>query len=227
MRLILVRHGQTMSNLQGTLDTGVPGADLTDLGRQQAGAAAPRLALDGIGAIFASSLVRTQQTAAPLAELLGLEVVVRDGLREARAGDLEMRSDAASVRTYLKTYLAWINGDLDARMPGGDAGTDVVARVDAVMAEASEADADVVAVFSHGATIRAWCAARAHNLSAAYIAHHPLHNCGAVYLVRGPGQSWTVERWQDEAVGGLDLVARGDPSAETPDDLTPGRTSPS
>lgn len=215
MRLILVRHGQTVSNLEGTLDTAVPGADLTDLGREQAAAAARTLATEAIGAVFASTLVRTQQTAAPLADLLGLDVAVRDGLREARAGDLEMRSDEASVRTYLKTYLAWINGDLDARMPGGEAGTDVIARVDAVAAEAAESGVDAVALFSHGATIRAWCAARATNLDPEYVARNPLHNCGAVHLVRGARQSWIAEAWQDEAVGGLDVVAR-DPSAETP-----------
>lgn len=204
MKLILVRHGQTTSNLSGALDTEVPGAQLNDTGRQQAEAAATRLAVSEIGAIFASTLVRTQQTAAPLAALLGHEVVIRDGLREARAGDLEMRSDKASVRTYLKTYLCWINGDLDARMPGGDSGLDVVAGVDAVVAEALDTDAEVVAVFSHGATIRAWCAARASNLSAAYVAKNPLHNCGAVHLVAGPHQSWAVEVWQEQAVRGPD-----------------------
>jgi len=37
MRLILIRHGQTVSNVGGLLDTAHPGADLTPLGRQQAG----------------------------------------------------------------------------------------------------------------------------------------------------------------------------------------------
>ena len=36
MRLILIRHGQTHSNVAHALDTTVPGADLTDLGREQA-----------------------------------------------------------------------------------------------------------------------------------------------------------------------------------------------
>ena len=154
-----------------------------------------------------------------MADLLGHDVVIRDELREARAGDLEMRSDDAAVRTYLKTYLAWINGDLDVRMPGGETGAEVSCRVDVVVTEASEADADVVALFSHGATIRAWCAARARNLSPAYVAKNPLHNCGAVHLVRGPRGSWTAESWQEEAVGGLDALATHDPAAETPADL--------
>src|SRR5665647_1038410 len=74
MRLILVRHGQTSSNISRALDTAEPGPDLTDLGRAQA--AALSRVLDGapIGAIYASTLVRTQQTAAPLAAAHGLDV---------------------------------------------------------------------------------------------------------------------------------------------------------
>ena len=44
MRLLLVRHGQTMSNVDRVLDTKVPGAPLTEEGRAQASAfAAVRL----------------------------------------------------------------------------------------------------------------------------------------------------------------------------------------
>ena len=35
-RLHLVRHGQTPSNVAGALDTALPGAPLTELGREQA-----------------------------------------------------------------------------------------------------------------------------------------------------------------------------------------------
>ena len=96
MRLILVRHGQTSSNISRALDTTEPGPDLTNLGRAQA-AALPRM-LDGtpIEAIYASTLVRTQQTAAPLAAAHGLDVQVRAGLREVSAGELEMRFDAVA-----------------------------------------------------------------------------------------------------------------------------------
>nr|WP_284288846.1 histidine phosphatase family protein [Angustibacter aerolatus] len=89
MRLILVRHGQTPSNVQRLLDTAVPGADLTDLGRQQAERVPTGLADEPVEAVYASTLVRTQQTAGPLAAALGLDVQVRDGLREITAGDLE------------------------------------------------------------------------------------------------------------------------------------------
>ncbi|WP_310525746.1 histidine phosphatase family protein, partial [Nocardioides sp.] len=59
MRLFLLRHGQTHGNVSGALDTGLPGLDLTDLGRRQAEAASRALAPEGIGAIAVSTLVRT------------------------------------------------------------------------------------------------------------------------------------------------------------------------
>jgi len=204
MRLLLVRHGQTYSNLTHALDTEAPGAGLTAWGTRQAEAAASRLETLPISAVHASNLMRTQQTAAPLAQRLGLSVCVHEGLREARAGELEMRADDDAVRTYLKTYLAWINGDLAARMPGAESGHEVVARVDEVVGQFEGDDESIVAAFGHGATIRAWCAARVCNLDSDYIAKHPLENCGTVLLRRCAGRAaWAVEIWQDEAVGGL------------------------
>ncbi|RAV32598.1 histidine phosphatase family protein [Corynebacterium heidelbergense] len=76
-RLFLVRHGQTTSNTIHALDTALPGADLTELGREQAAACGRGLAeLLGQGAgveerprllVVSSLAARAQQTAALLA----------------------------------------------------------------------------------------------------------------------------------------------------------------
>src|SRR5665647_3502119 len=58
MRLILVRHGQTSSNISRALDTAEPGPDLTDLGRAQA--AALSRVLDGAPIGAAVCWVRTR-----------------------------------------------------------------------------------------------------------------------------------------------------------------------
>src|SRR5665648_416756 len=170
MRLILVRHGQTSSNISRALDTAEPGPDLTDLGRAQA--AALSRVLDGapIGAIYASTLVRTQQTAAPLAAAHGLDVQVRAGLREVSAGELEMRSDADAMQLYLDTVFAWREGNLDLRMPGGESGAEVYARFDDIAAEAVGTGVGTAVLVSHGAVIRSWCAARVDNVSIDYVA---------------------------------------------------------
>ena len=113
MRLILVRHGQTESNVAHQLDTAVPGPPLTELGTLQAEAVVAALEGETIDRIYASSMTRTQLTAAPLAAARGLPVLVRDGLREVTAGDLEMLSDQASVETYLRIVFGWADGFAD------------------------------------------------------------------------------------------------------------------
>ena len=94
MRLLLIRHGQTPSNVLGLLDTAVPGPGLTDLGDRAGRRAAghPRRT-SGSTLIYASTQPRAQLTAAPLAAARDLQMLVRDGLREVGAGDLEMRGD--------------------------------------------------------------------------------------------------------------------------------------
>ena len=92
MRLILVRHGQSPSNIERLIDTTVPGPSLTELGQAQARHSPTPWRRCPIDAIYASTLVRTQLTAAPLAAQRALPVQVRDGLREVRAGDLELAS---------------------------------------------------------------------------------------------------------------------------------------
>ena len=66
-RLLLIRHGQTTSNVRHALDTSLPGAALTDLGWSQARAAGERLAGDGPDtplAMVSSQALRARQTAA-------------------------------------------------------------------------------------------------------------------------------------------------------------------
>lgn len=173
MRLLLIRHGQTPSNLKHLLDTAEPGPGLTSLGQEQAAALPDALASERIDALYASTLVRTQLTAAPLAAATGLEVRVRAGVRELAAGDLEMRGDDEAARRYMHTAFAWSAGDVGLRMPGGENGVEALGRFDAVVAEAHEDGAETVAVVSHGAAIRMWVAARADNVDVAYAAQHP------------------------------------------------------
>ncbi|QOV34355.1 histidine phosphatase family protein [Streptomyces ferrugineus] len=201
MRLLLVRHGQTPTNVDYLLDTAVPGPGLTELGSQQAAALPAALVGEDIGAIYASTLIRTQLTAAPLAATLGLDVIVRDGIREVSAGDLEMLpGDTEAGHAYMKTVFAWAAGDTGLRMPGGESGVEALGRYDAVVAEAAGGGAGTVALVSHGAAIRMWTAARADNVDVAFAAAHPLANTGVVVLEGAPGEGWKVLSWAGAVV---------------------------
>ncbi|WP_432483141.1 histidine phosphatase family protein [Kineococcus esterisolvens] len=204
MRLLLVRHGQTPSNVSHLLDTGVPGPGLTDLGEAQARSLVGTLGGEGIGAITASSQLRAQLTAAPLAAHLGLEVAVDGGLREIEAGEVEMRGDEDSVARYFAVVAAWVGGDLDAALPGAPDGHAFLARYDAAVAAAAEraagAGAGTFAVVSHGAAIRAWAAIRARGLSPRSVLRTGLLNTGVVDLRGDVDSGWTCRTWMGAAV---------------------------
>ncbi|KOG42997.1 histidine phosphatase family protein [Streptomyces resistomycificus] len=196
MRLLLIRHAQTPSNVRFLLDTAVPGPGLTELGGRQAAALPEALAGEDIDALYASTLVRTQHTAAPLAAARGLDVRVRDGIRELSAGDLEMLpGHSEHGRAYMETAFAWSAGDTRRRMPGGESGAEALARYDSVVAEAAASGAGAVAMVSHGAAIRMWTAARADNVEVSFAAARPLENTGVVILEGSPSDGWKALSW--------------------------------
>lgn len=85
-RLVLVRHGVTAHT--GPLLSGrMPGIDLSEKGIEQARAAAERVAVLTVAAVYASPIERTTQTADHIAARLGLEVRPLPGVIEADYGD--------------------------------------------------------------------------------------------------------------------------------------------
>lgn len=200
MRLYLVRHGQTASNVGGYLDTTVPGAPLNDLGREQAGLLVDVLAGRSLEAVYASTQRRARQTAAPLAASRGLDVVVRQGLREISAGELEMRNDEEAVRSYFAGFGAFAAGDLHATMPGGETGADVLGRFDAVIEEIASGGVEAAAIVSHGAMLRTWAGYHCSNLDMEFVMRNPLTNTGVIVVDGEPGSAWWAETWIGEPV---------------------------
>ncbi|WGW12093.1 histidine phosphatase family protein [Saxibacter everestensis] len=216
MRLILVRHGQTPSNVDGLLDTAVPGPSLTPLGFEQAAKLPVALRDEPIESIYASTQHRAQQTAAPLAETLGLTVEVRDGLREVDAGDLAMKGDFDSVAQYMSAIFAWSAGDYSARLPGGESGESTMRRYDEAIAEVAASGHACATVVSHGAVIRMWVAARAANVDATFVEVNAIRNTGIVILEGTPEEGWMLESWMGTPSGGLaiDDVTAEDPTGD-------------
>lgn len=212
MRLLLLRHGQTVANTTAALDTAAPGHELTELGRRQALAAGRALGTVGIGLVAVSTATRTSQTARPLARSLGLSPVRHDGLREIAAGDFEMRSDQEALEGFLGTIGSWLEGDLHRRMPGGETGAEFLARYDAAIERVCARAVDATLVVSHGAAIRTWVTHRAIGDHAPI--HEGLHNTGCITLDGHPDAGWTITSWQREPVGGawLDDATAPDPT---------------
>ena len=202
MRLLLIRHSETTANAERLLDTAPPGTDLSERGRVQAEQLVEALADVPVDAIYVSDLVRTQQTAAPLAAARGLVPLIRPGIREIQAGEYEMAPDDGSWGAYLAVLYRWADGEPHARIPRGESGIEVLARYDAVVAEAAEHEA--AAIISHGAVIRAWTGARAANVDRAFVADTRLYNTAVIVLDGSPDSGWRVETWANEPVPQLD-----------------------
>ena len=221
MRLILIRHGQTPANVLGQLDTAHPGPGLTERGLEQAAKIPDALEAETIDAIFASTLTRTQLTAAPLAARRGLAVTILGGIHEIEAGDLEMRNDHEAYRGYLGTAFAWGSGDLDVTMPGGEDGHNFFGRFNADVAEIVESGHETAVVVSHGAAIRVWVAGNATNIVPQFVGDRDLMNTGIVILEGSFDEGWTLLEWESTPVGGASAEdeAAADPTGETLDDI--------
>lgn len=218
MKLLLIRHGQTPGNVLGQLDTAHPGPGLTELGERQAEAMARSLANEPIGALYASTLIRTQITAAPLGRLHSLDVEVLEGLHEIEAGSLEKLTDHEAYKRYMGTVFSWAAGDLDRRMPAGPDGHTFFDRFDAairrVVDRALDQQHEAAAVVSHGAAIRTWAGRRAEDADHEFAARHVLANTGIVALEGDPDSGWKLIHWDGSPVGGLALAdaTAGDPT---------------
>ncbi|HET9435386.1 MAG TPA: histidine phosphatase family protein [Candidatus Limnocylindrales bacterium] len=143
-RMWLVRHGETEWARLGR-HTGHTDIPLTDAGRAQAAALAPRLDGRAFGAILSSPLVRALDTAriAGFAERVTLDPDLREwdyGADEGRT-TLEIRGERPG-------WTIWRHG-----VQGGEAIEAVAARVDRVIARARAGTGDTLC-FAHGHVLR-------------------------------------------------------------------------
>jgi probable phosphomutase (TIGR03848 family) len=153
-QLLLIRHGINDMVGQKKLAGRLPGVHLNDEGKLQAESLADRLRDVPISAIYCSPLDRTQETAAPLARVKGMPVLIREGLSEVDYGDWTGQSlDELSKLEQWKVVQLYPNG---MRFPGGDSMRDMQARmVNELEAIAADHPREIVAVVSHADLIKA------------------------------------------------------------------------
>jgi ribonuclease H / adenosylcobalamin/alpha-ribazole phosphatase len=127
-RMLLLRHGQTELSVQRRY-SGRGNPALTELGRQQAKAAARYLAdRGGIAAVISSPLQRAYDTAVAAAKALGLDVMVDDDLIETDFGAWEGLTFAEAAQRDPELHLRWL-GDTSTEPPGGESFDAVLERV--------------------------------------------------------------------------------------------------
>lgn len=201
--LILLRHGQTYSNVDRLLDTQLPGAELTDLGREQARAAGAAI-MDrfDVDRVISSEALRARQTAA-----LGFgehfdDIPAVAGLHEVNAGRWEMQNSRDAHSAYFTAFRGFYQRNLEAAIEGGDTLASFLERYHSALKTFVERGGNTVVV-SHGGAIRAYAANATHErgVTAEYAERSHLSNCTWVVLDPGdPAQAfgaWDVVEWAD------------------------------
>jgi probable phosphoglycerate mutase len=155
--ILLVRHGESMPVRDGEpvpLLGGASDPALDPTGVEQAERVAARLAGETVDAIYVTTLRRTAQTAAPLAERLGLEPQVEADLREVFLGEWEGGLFRKHVRELHPIVLQMREQGRWDVIPGAEPGEQFAARVRAGIDRiaAGHPDERVVAVV-HGGVI--------------------------------------------------------------------------
>ncbi|MEA2295837.1 MAG: hypothetical protein QOE86_3476 [Solirubrobacteraceae bacterium] len=140
MTIVLLRHGETEWSRSGR-HTGTTDVPLTETGRQQARAAAARLAAFDFALVLVSPLSRARETA----ELAGLgdRTAVDDDLVEWGYGDAEGRT-TKEIRAERPGWDIWRDG-----APGSESLDHLGERADRAIARALDAGGDVCIV-AHG-----------------------------------------------------------------------------
>jgi probable phosphoglycerate mutase len=136
-RIILVRHGQTAWNAGAGEERfrGRTDLPLDCIGEAQAQAVANRLEHEPVDALYASPLLRTQQTAAPLAARLNLPVQPHDGLLDINYGRFQGLTHTQAALTNPELYARWQSTPSHVQFSGGEGLGDVQARLLALLQE--------------------------------------------------------------------------------------------
>jgi probable phosphomutase (TIGR03848 family) len=150
---LLIRHALT-DYVDKAIAGWTPDVHLNDVGRAQAERLTERLAQAPIAALYSSPLERARETAAPLAERLGLEVRIREAFGEIRYGEW-----TGMPLTELAGDQRWLKFNSVrslTRPPNGETMLEVQSRAIAALEELRDQHPrDMVAVVSHGDVIKA------------------------------------------------------------------------
>lgn len=152
--LILVRHGETVDNVNGVAQ-GWSDSPLTDAGRRQVRSLALRLKDFAPTSLWSSTLPRALTTAQEIAAELSHEVRPLDDLREMNCGRWEGQSFRDVRANERELYELWRTDPLVA-CPDGESFHDVAERmkqaIEAIVGENGAGARPVIV--SHGTAIR-------------------------------------------------------------------------
>lgn len=150
---ILVRHGETIWNLEGRRQ-GQADSPLTPVGLAQARAIAERLRGEAVDALYTSDLGRALATAEHIGATCGLPVTPEPRLREKSFGVLEGLRPGDVEAAYPDVHARLLEKSPDYTPPGGESLAEAQARGIAALTDLAHRHAGGrVVIVSHGALL--------------------------------------------------------------------------
>jgi len=153
MKIIFIRHGESMANLQKIHQGQKIDTSLSKLGEWQARKTSEILKKENIGIIYASDLIRAKETAEIIAKTHGLQIRIDKRLRDLDTGN------CAGTKIRLSEHFNQLRKEAKKRkiatnslkFPGGESVDDHIARMKDFISEVVDCKKDVLLV-AHGGT---------------------------------------------------------------------------
>jgi probable phosphoglycerate mutase len=154
LKLYLLRHGETVYSRTGGY-CGALDPELTPEGSLMAQGFADTYRSVPWTAVYASPMKRTIATAKPLCEAIGIEMQLREGLKEIAYGEWEGQTLEFVKENYADDYVRWLTEPAWNPPTGGETAVQIASRASLVISEIEEKyTTGNVLVVSHKATIR-------------------------------------------------------------------------
>ncbi|MDQ3906801.1 MAG: histidine phosphatase family protein [Acidobacteriota bacterium] len=155
LTLYFLRHGQTAASRDDVFCGSGLDPELTEDGERMARAFADAYRALPWRAIYTSPLRRTVATARPLCDACGVEMQLREGLREIGYGAWEGKTKTEVSRDYHDDFIKWEADPAWHAPTGGEPAVVIARRAQQTLEEiAAQFDDGNVLVVSHKATIR-------------------------------------------------------------------------
>lgn len=152
-QIFLIRHGQSLGNAEGRFG-GHTDTPLSPRGSKQAKATAEILSKERLTAIYASDLVRSLETAAPLSKLTGLQVTPAAEFRERSVGVMEGLTFEEAAAQHPEQYAALLQRDFEHVLLGGESYRQTLDRAARKLDESvARHRGGRIAIFTHTGTI--------------------------------------------------------------------------
>ncbi len=153
MKLILVRHGETLSNRENRVQ-GITDMELSDYGRMQADKLAESLKGEPIERIVSSPLKRAYETAKAISRFHGAMIEADRDLQEMNHGDFENLTIQELKEKHITVLRQWENDPASVVMPNGESLHDLQRRAWSAIEGIITETARNAIVVTHNMTIR-------------------------------------------------------------------------